>query len=77
MDNLNTNQITLGNMGQIDVAQESPMESKDTGGVNVAQETPPESKDDTKTENEDTKSDNNILMLGGLLVLFLLFNKKL
>jgi hypothetical protein len=46
MDNLNTTQITLGNMTSVDVSQEEPQESKDTQTTNPAQDEPPSSKED-------------------------------
>lgn len=77
MDNLNTTQITLGNMSSVDVAQEEPQESKDTQTTNPAQGEPESSKEEKGLPPPDDKSDNNLLIFGGLLVLLLLFKKKL
>jgi hypothetical protein len=76
MDNLNTTQITLGNMTSVDVAQEEPNEFVDTQTTNPAQDVPESSKD-TGLPPSDDKPENNLLIFGGLLVLLLLFKKKL
>jgi hypothetical protein len=76
MDNLNTTQITLGNMTSVDVSQEEPQESRDTQTTNPAQGEPESSKD-TGLPPSDDKPENNMLIFGGLLVLLLLFKKKL
>ena len=77
MDNLNTTQITLGNMSSVDVAQEEPQESKDTQNVDVAENEPESSPKPEDNEDNGDKSDNNFLIFGGLFVLLLLFKKKL
>lgn len=76
MDNLNTNQITLGNMGQVEVEEQNPDESTYTN-VDIEQQKPDESK---KPYGEETQTDNgqsNMLIFGGLLALLFLFRKKL
>lgn len=88
MDSLNTQKITLGNMGQIpdDVTLESPMEEQgnipppidvDDIGKDVEVEV---SENEDKNENEgdgNSQGNTNLLIFGGLIALLLLFRKKL
>jgi hypothetical protein len=77
MDNLNTNQITLGNMGSVDIEQPRPDESREAN-VDVAQEAPQESKKpEEDVEDDKPSSDQTMLIFGGLLALLFLFRKKL
>jgi hypothetical protein len=85
MDNLNTNQITLGNMNTFvatDVPNPTDFPNSDvpevTGeGAELSDKTKLEVKN--TTDNSDNAGDNsqNMLIIGGLLALLFLFRKKL
>jgi len=87
MDNLNTQKITLGNMGQIpdDVTLESPMEQQ--GDIpppidvdDIGEDVEIEVSEDENTEGSEqtpSESNSNLLIFGGLIALLLLFRKKL
>jgi hypothetical protein len=87
MDSLNTQKITLGNMGQIpdDVTLESPMEQQ--GDMpppidvdDIGEDVEIEVSEDENTEGSEqtpSESNSNLLIFGGLIALLLLFRKKL
>jgi hypothetical protein len=85
MDNLNTNQITLGNMNTFvatDVPNPTDFPNSDVPEVtgesaNLSDKTKLEVKN--TTDNSDGGGDNsqNMLIIGGLLALLFLFRKKL
>ena len=84
MDNLYTNQITLGNMGQIVANEPTPNDFPDsdipevTGeSAEVTKETKLEVKDTTSSSDNEDNSNQNMLIIGGLLALLFLFRKKL